>query len=162
MKLLTFTFLLAVFNVLNLQQVAADNCTFPGCFRLRINNCLTSEMTFVNCGGAVGKWIKRPTSIPPMSSTHIEIDPTGLFTPTVGNCTWTYHNNGTWVAFADWSYALLSGMSMGAGTEDEVNGELTQVGNYPDGNQCVWFYYASGTWDRCYLGTHDTECIPQS
>ena len=158
-RLVSLTFVLSLLAAL----VASQNslCTFPQCVRFRINNCLPTQMRFTGCQDTLGKWVHKPTSISPMGHTMIEISPPGFLQQTIGNCTWEYSNaNGTWTAFADWDYAELGSDSFGAGTSDVVNGEITQIGQSARGNQCAWFMYSSMSWDACYVGTNDTECVP--
>lgn len=141
-------------------SAAAPNCTFPDCFRFRVNNCLATPMVFDSCE-ALGTWVLKPESIPPMGHTIIGIKPRSAFSPTIGNCTWTYNNtDGPWAAFADWNYAPIGGLSTGAGTNDVENHEATQVGSTPNGNQCVWFWYTTTPWDTCYIQSNNTDCTP--
>lgn len=154
-----FVLLGALLLVHNSQ--GATNCSFPSCFHLRINNCLPTIMGFIQCRDVLGKWVSKPTTIRSMNYTIVEIFPVGLFSPTIGNCTWHYKNaNGTWLAFADWTFAEFGTQAFGAGTADAKNNEITEIGNYPNGNVCVWFRYGSMAWDDCYVGTNDTECVP--
>ena len=101
---------MSLFFLLTMFAAAAmaDDCTYPWCFHLRINNCL-EPLTLIDCGGAVGKWVQRPGPvINSYNWSWIEIYPVSLSNPTIGNCTFHYTNkHGRWTAFVDWDFATL-------------------------------------------------------
>jgi hypothetical protein len=132
-------------------------CCAAGSVELRVNNCL-SDLTLLNCRDILGTWITKPKNvIPSMTRGTWSLYTPSLTSPSQGNCTFQYTNtHGNWTAFFDWEWAPLSSQSWGAGTNDEVDDERTDINHcqdvecFYDGKLCFWLYYGNGFMDCNY------------
>ena len=143
---------------------APSICSWPDCEYIRLNYCLESPLVFEGCA-LQGTWDQAPAKAPlkKYGVTSFSARPVNAFTPTVGNCTWSYVNaHGNWSLFIDWTWAPLGDEAAGGGTNDVVDGETTQLGNEANVGVCFWMYYEHEGFDRCQIATADTTCTPAS
>jgi len=130
---------------------------------LRINNCLGTNLTLINCADIIGDWVSKPspTNVGQFGSIQWEISPPSTFGTTQGNCSFKYENKqGEWNAFLDWTWGVFTASSFGGGTDED--GETTQLGNggsFLNPEVCFWLYFDN--FMNCQFMTNDTTCIPQ-
>eukprot|EP01084_Bolivina_argentea_P273061 465054_1 len=147
-----------------LVAVLAFICSVQsGSITMHINNCL-EEMTFMHCIDFIGTWIQHPT---PKIATYDRgiwiVDLPTNAKAQQGNCSYYYRNShGNWTAFFDWTWAYLGDHGFGGGTDDEIDGECTDLntdlGRPDDPHLCLWFYYEGEGLMDCTYRTNDTLC----
>ena len=122
------------------------------------------------CLFAQGHWLKKPTDIAVLGSTVFAASAASLTEPLIANCTWKYRNNATsprnWTFFAAVTWTPLGSTEFGAGTNDVINDEETELGESKSNGQenCLWAQYAASgpTWDQCWVDTKTTWCQPEN
>jgi hypothetical protein len=126
----------------------------------RLGNCVADTMTFESCQDVVGTLLTQPTDIPGNQAVNFTVSETS--SGTTGNCTWSYANsNGKWVAFLDWFVQPFGDNDFGAGTNDDIDDEVTNNTTPFFNVVCTVFAYHVSGEEACELQTDPTSagCI---